>query len=90
MKSFEIIIKDNETNEVLIQEEANAIIGAFSTEDGSASFTNIRCSILEIAATCDGVNKALEFVYKEKPMAKVLNTLNKEMGNIVKEGEINE
>lgn len=90
MKKFHITIADNETGEILTDEQTDCIIGAYSREKEETSITYIRGNDITIAATIMAVKDAIKNIYTKIPGAKLLEMIaltkqNKEKENIENE-----
>ena len=90
MKKFHIIIADNETGEILTDEQTDCIIGAYSLEKEETGITYIRGNDIMIAATIMADKAAIQNIYKKIPVAKLLEMIahakqNKEKENIENE-----
>lgn len=90
MKKFHITIADNETGEILTDEQTDCIIGAYSYEKEETSITYIRGNDITIVATIMAVKDAIKNIYTKIPRAKLLETIalakqNKEKENIENE-----
>jgi hypothetical protein len=76
--SYKVIIIDNKTNEVVINEDnAGAIIGAVSSEEGVHCLGLTDCKATEILSTLEGVDKATDALTKENPKIGLLHSLER-------------
>lgn len=72
MKKFHITIVDNETGEILTDEQTDCIIGAYSLGKEETSITYIRGNDIVIAATIMAVKKAIQNIYKKNTRSKII------------------
>lgn len=74
--SFTITIKNNENGEVLANEEnAVAIIGAFSTENGTAQMGFCACNTFDICRTINAAKKSIRNVETADPKISAFSEL---------------
>ena len=90
MKNFHITIADNETGEILTDEQTNCIIGAYSLEEKETGISYIRDNDIAIAATIMAIKDTIQKIYKKIPGAKLSEMIvhakqNKEKENIENE-----
>lgn len=70
---FHLVITNNETGEVIHEWNMCALIGAAqTTENNTASLGLTDCNALELAATIDGAQKAINKILKDSPEIKIL------------------
>lgn len=74
--SFTITIKNNENGEVLVNEEnAVAIIGAFSVENGTAQMGFCACNTFDICRTINAAKKSIRNVETADPKISAFSEL---------------
>ena len=72
---FKITIKDNETNEVLIEQDTNVVVGGYNVDDSTTAGMGVsHASDDEIIDTCGAAIRSVKRMLKDNC---------KEFGNIV-------
>lgn len=71
MKNFTLTIKDNKTNETVIEERVNIIMGGYSCEEMSGGFCAGKANPIEIASAIVKARKEAEFIISENPMVEM-------------------
>ena len=79
MKKFHVIIKNLETDEILVDETTSAILGAMDHGESTTSIVYTSCGVLEMTATAAGAYKAANEAAGQLP--KRLAKLAKKLGN---------
>ena len=68
MKKFNIVIKDLETGETLVDDVTSAIVGSFEAgERGAAAIAFVSCKGKELLTTLRGAEDVIEKIYVEHP-----------------------
>lgn len=79
MKKFQIIIKNCETNETLVDINTGVIVGAVDQGEGTRIISLSDCAGLDLAATAAGALQAANQAMANMP--KSLAKLTKKIGN---------
>lgn len=85
---FTLIIKDNETGEVLKEVESNAIVAGVDTESGTAAVGMSCCNTFDLVNTCRAADAAILSVLG-KPEARMFYECLKQMDELKKEEKAN-
>jgi len=67
MLKYHVKITDNETGEVITDNNYNCLIGAFGHNDGASEMAICDCEILSIVGTVEAALKAVERICKSDP-----------------------
>lgn len=68
MKKFNIVIKDLETGETLVDDVTSAIVGSFEAgERGAAEMAFVSCKGSELLQALRGAEDVIEKIYVEHP-----------------------
>ena len=67
MKKFHITITDNETGEVLVDQDTSAIIGALDNDESTRNIAYTCCNTIDLAATAAGAKQAANKSARELP-----------------------
>lgn len=68
MKKFNIVIKDLETGETLVDDVTSAIVGSFEAgERGAAAMAFVSCKTRELLQALRGAEDVIEKIYVEHP-----------------------
>ena len=86
--SFKVQIINNENNEVLVdEEEAVAIVGAITNEQGTRSVGYTRCNLLSLMSAISGASKVIEEFQEENPMLGAMLAFAAQMEEKEEKGE---
>ena len=83
---FTLIIKNNETGEILKEVESNAIVAGVDTETGTAAVGMSCCNAFDLVNACRAADKAILSVLGD-PKTRMLYEFQKQMEEVIEEEE---
>lgn len=86
MQKYKVIVTDNETGEILLQKEGNAVITSVTGRKDTSSFNVANSNVFDICSNIKGAIKSINEIYKGHPEIKKLVEL---MDTMEKNGILN-
>lgn len=65
--NFHVVITDNKTGEVLCDNNTNAILGGFSTDDGNCGVVCVKGNFIDIAAATIAAKESVDDYIERQP-----------------------